>query len=89
MMTAQERACEINERNRARTAADSALCCGVLAEDPAFWADCGVVTAQELDRYLLIETIFDVYKSVRGIKPRWYNFDDMTTAQLEDFLEGI
>jgi hypothetical protein len=37
----------------------------------------------------LVETFYNLYKSVNGIKPRWVNTDDMTVTELVNDIEAL
>lgn len=47
---------------------------GQLVEDPAHWADCGVETPEQLEKYLLLQSYSDVYKDTYGVRPRGASF---------------
>lgn len=53
-----------------------------VVSDPAHWAGYGITTVYEYEHYMAANTYIDVYKEVNGIKPRWMNFDGMTTIQI-------
>jgi hypothetical protein len=37
----------------------------------------------------LAATHYDFYKDVHGIRPRWFNYDEMTEAELEAALDQL
>ena len=47
--------------------------------------DAHVATYQS-EKEALVEVIFDLYKSANGFKPRFLRYEDMTMAELKDFL---
>ncbi len=60
----------------------------MLVTDPEHWAESGVYTVEDLDRYLLIEDIWSMWKDIYGVRPRHLNFRDMSTQDLrEEFAE--
>lgn len=79
--TATARAAEINAETRARAAAEGWAGFGTLVEDPAYWASAGIVTGDDLDRYLAHCDYVDTYKDAHGIKPRWTSWRDATAAE--------
>jgi hypothetical protein len=62
---------------------------GTLTEDLAHWAEYGVTTADELERHLLVGEIWDIYKSINGIRPRWINFNEMSDAELREMRDSL
>ena len=51
--------------------------------DLAHWAEYGIYTIAQYERYNMESTIWDLYKDVHGIRPRWMNFEAMSDAELE------
>ena len=62
---------------------------GTLTEDLAHWAEYGVTTAEGLERYLLVGEIWDSYKDLNGIRPRWMNFNEMSLDELRKEAESL
>lgn len=56
--------------------------------DMADWAESGVVCVDSYKRYSLEAEAWDAYKMAHGIRPRWMDFDSMSTAELEEFVDG-
>lgn len=54
-----------------------------LVSDPKHWAESGIFTPEQLDRYLLTSSISDTFKDIYGVRPRFYDFDNMTMAELK------
>ena len=55
---------------------------GLMVEDEQHWVDYGVFTLRDLVRQNLIDYIWDEYKSVNGIRPRFMNFSKMGIREL-------
>jgi hypothetical protein len=47
------------------------------------------MNAIEWNREDLITYIYDEYKSVNGIRPRWVNFDEYTTEELSEWADRL
>lgn len=87
--TASERAIELNDETRAWLTEGPDRWAGLLVEDPEHWAEQGVLTADDLDRSLLIASYWDCYKEVHGIRPRWMDFSAMTTDEIREDLDAL
>lgn len=88
-ITASARAAELNAAAVARCEAEGSILFGTLVEDADFWAEMGVVTGLDLERSLLIGSISDSYKERYGIRPRFYNWDEMSLADLQEALDRL
>lgn len=86
-ITAHDRAVEINAASIARAEASGSILFGTLVEDQDFWARTGVVTGLDLERELTAGEISDSFKERTGIRPRHWNFSEMTLNELEEVLE--
>ncbi len=63
---------------------------GLYDEDLAHWAEIGVLTVQDFQRYELQSLVWEMYKDVTGIRPRHMDFDSMSLEDLQrevDYLE--
>lgn len=78
MITATERAQQINAATEARYAGDTTSWFCLLVTDAAHWAECGVHTGEDLDQYLAYCDYVESYKEMRNIKPRWLKPSDHT-----------
>ena len=79
--TAADRARQINAQN-------PGWC--LLAEDPAHWSEYGVLTADDLDRYLLWSDLSDTFKEVNGFRPRFNgNWTTYTVQELQSWLTDL
>jgi hypothetical protein len=58
-------------------------------EDMSYWNDIGVFTVEDFQRNELESEIWDLYKSVHGIRPRWVNFKEMSVADLEETIASL
>jgi len=75
MTTATARAAEINAATSGGPFA--------LVEDAAHWAEYGITTGDDLDRYLAWCDYVDTFKDVHGIKPRWTSWRDAPASEWE------
>lgn len=62
---------------------------GTTVTDPAHWAEMGVFTVEQYERDRLISYISDGYKDAYGFRPRHYNWDAMSTAELTELADEI
>lgn len=53
-----------------------------LMEDPKWWADRGVFTVEDFDRWSILCGLSDLHKDAYGFRPRGYDFDSMSTEEL-------
>ena len=60
-----------------------------LVQDLDHWADYGVYTVEDFDRYELETTIWDLYKDVHGIRPRFMDFSTMSIAELSETVDSL
>jgi hypothetical protein len=63
---------------------------GLYVEDLAHWAEIGVLTVRDFQRYELQSLVWEMYKDVTGIRPRHMDFDSMTLEDLQcevDYLD--
>lgn len=79
-----------NEKTRAWVAEDpDNRWAGLVVEDPKHWAEYGVDTVEQYQRYMAIATYVDSYKDVHGIRPSWMNFDDLSLEEIEVMLDTM
>jgi len=81
MITATDRARQINAAAAARHEAGETTFHWELSTDATYWEECGVRTGAELDRLLAYESYVDTYKELRNIKPRWTRVEDHTAEE--------
>jgi hypothetical protein len=60
-----------------------------LVSDPAHWAESDIFTPSELDHYLLVSSISDTFKDVYGVRPRHYDFNNMTVDELKALNDSL
>jgi hypothetical protein len=72
-----EEARKYNEENKAKGNWK-----GLMVEDEQHWIDYGIFTLKDLVRQNLIDYIWDEFKSVNGIRPRFMNFSKMGIRKL-------
>jgi hypothetical protein len=58
-------------------------------EDIEYWNECGVYTASDFDRFELIGSIHDLHKDAYGFRNRSYDFDSMTTDDLQREVDRL
>ena len=86
-MSAREYALLVNTERRERNRPDSFSL--LMPVDEAYWAEQaghGIKTGADVIRRDAIQTYSDVYKDIHGIRPRWVDFESMTTKEIEDML---
>ena len=62
---------------------------GMIVEDPEHWKRMGVTTVEQYEHYMMSMTIYDLYKEVHGIRPRWYDFDSMSYEEMKKLYDGL
>ena len=62
---------------------------GMIVEDLEHWAGYGVTTVAQYDRYMMETSIWDLYKDVNGIRPRWMDFSAMSDANLSAEYDSL
>jgi hypothetical protein len=72
-----ESARKYNEENKAKGNWKS-----LMIEDEKHWIEYGIFTLRDLVRQNLIDYIWDEFKSVNGIRPRFMNFSKMGIGEL-------
>jgi hypothetical protein len=60
-----------------------------LVSDAETLAEWGIFSIEDFKRSSAIDTFIDVYKDLNGIKPRWVNFDSMTTEEINKENESM
>ncbi len=54
-----------------------------LTTDAAHWAEYGITTPEQLDKYLLVSEIYEATRSAWGYKPHWGNLMEAPIAELQ------
>ena len=62
--------------------------CFSIVVDPKHWAEYGVFTPEDFDKFMLVETYMDLYKSVYGVKPR-YQYASLREASIESLKKDV
>ena len=70
----------LNAKTQAWLDANPGAWAGMIVTDPEHWAEAGIYTAAQFDRYMDEECYSEQYKSVYGVRPR--HIADMTDEQL-------
>ena len=78
-----------NEAFVARCKAEGATAWGVTVDDPAHWAEMGVVNIDQYERYSLISYISDAHKDAHGFRPRHFDYESMSMDELKALADRI
>lgn len=57
--------------------------------DLDFWAEQGVMSIADYELHDMRSNIWDLYKDVHGIRPRWMNFDEMSADELRATYDSL
>ena len=88
MKTAAEFAKELNAPNHEWLAQNPGGWCTFLPEEPEFWAERGIHTAEELDRDMAIAAHSDTYKEVHGFRPR-KDWEGVPTSEIWEAVKDL
>ena len=80
---------DLNAKSDAEMSVNSSLVIGMLSTDLDWWEERGITTVEGYKRWSLINYIYDGYKDAYGTRPRHYNFDAMSIAELEAEADRI
>lgn len=90
IMTLSDYIAEQNSKTQAWVDEDpSNRWAGMIVTDLDHWAQYGVHTVEDFKRYELESYIWDCYKDVHGIRPRWINFSEMSTAEMQEMADNL
>ena len=79
-----------NDKTRAWVAEDPDNRWAMLpVEDAAHWAEYGVHTVAEYELFNARAELWDVYKDIHGIRPRWMGVWDMPLEAVQAELESL
>lgn len=56
---------------------------------PEWWAKMDIFSVEDYERSDMISGISDLYKEVNGFRPRHFDYDNMSFAQLQDIYESL
>jgi len=87
--TAADRAVERNLATIARAESLGLSCYGTLPESAEYWAESGVHTGDELDRYLAYCDWAETHKEVRNFRARGYDWRDRTAGEWEEMTQEL
>jgi hypothetical protein len=62
---------------------------GLYVEELEHWAEYGVYTVAQFQRYELESMIWEMYKDVTGIRPRHLDFKAMSDQELNDLADYL
>jgi hypothetical protein len=86
-MTLAEHLAALNAKTLAWIAEDPAnRWAGLLTEDLTHWAEMGIHTVADFERYELETLVWDMYKDATGIRPRHLNLKSMSLEELQDLV---
>lgn len=89
-MTLAQHLANLNAEKRAWVAEDpDNRWTGLYVEDLAHWAEYGVFTVAQFQRYELETMIWDMYKEVTGFRPRHLDFKSMSDKELNDLADYL
>lgn len=80
---------ERNAETKEWLAAGPRRMAGIIAEDAEHWAANGVYSVEQYHHYQAAANHYDIFKSVHGIRPRWYDYDTMTTEEIENEISNM
>lgn len=60
-----------------------------LDEDSDYWSERGINTGEDLEKSLRANYISDWYKEINGIRPRHFNFKEMSLDEMDQILETL
>jgi hypothetical protein len=60
-----------------------------IVTDLAHWAKYEVYSVEDFEHYDARAEYWDLYKSVNGVRPRWVNFDEMTTEEIREDIRDL
>lgn len=73
---------QINARTQAWMDEAEGRWAGLLMEREDFWANRGVYTVEDFQRWEVLSTLSDLHKEAFGFRPRGYDFDAMPNQEL-------
>lgn len=76
----------LNAASREWAAAKEGRWVTTLVEEADHWAECGVYTVAQFDRYMNEQEIWDMYKEVNGVRPRGIDFKSMSDDEVVDMM---
>lgn len=75
---------ELNAKTQAWVDANPGSWAGMITTDLDHWAEYGIHTVEDFERYQLETSIYEGHKDAFGVKGRHYDFASMTIEQLRE-----
>lgn len=63
--------------------------CLLPVDDLDHWASYDIFTIEQYEHYMASAAYIDIYKEINGIKPRWINFDAMSTEEIHAEISSM
>lgn len=90
MLTLADHLAALNTKTKAWVAEDpDNRWAGLYVEDLSHWAEMGITTVKQFERYEMETSIWDLYKDVTGIRPRGYDFKSMSDDELTKMYDYL
>lgn len=89
MTTLKEHIEALNAETQAWMDANPGSWGGMLTTDMDHWADMGITTVAEYQRWSLETQVYECHKDAYGVKGRHYDFDSMSIEELEAELDRL
>ena len=81
------------ERENAKTQlwidADAGRWATITVDSLDHWAENDVYTIAQYEHYQAVATHYDYYKDVNGIRPRWIDYTDYSTSEIESMISAL
>jgi hypothetical protein len=74
---------------RTMVEAEGGTVCMTTTDDIAHWAAYDIFTIDAYEHYMASAEHTDCYKDLNGIKPRWMDYDNMTTKEIHQETLGL
>lgn len=73
----------INDRTREWLKEDSRRWAGIVVSDPEHWAEYGIYTPEQYDRYMVLQSNYEVCKDVNGYRRSNDFYEGMTNDEID------
>ncbi len=80
---------ELNAEAQAWMDAEEGRWTGFYITDPEHWANMDIHTVEDFKRHELQSSIWDTYKDVHGVRPRFMDFDSMSMEELQAEADSL
>ena len=88
-MTLLEHIKLINSASKKEMKETEGLVIGMFTEDLEHWEEYGISTPSQFDRYLLEQTVYDMYKDVYGFRCKYSRLTKMSDEELDEELKQL